>query len=68
MTATCPRNKIPNNIKPFTHHAKVDSTHQQCKAMRFENPILAIQQCKAKDGKKATPNPLYHFSQQEELT
>ena len=53
MTATCARNKISNNIKPFTHHAKVDSTHLWCKAMRFENPIVAIQQCNAKDGKKA---------------
>jgi len=37
------------NIKPYTHHTTVDSTHLRCKAMRYENPVVAIQQCQAKD-------------------
>ena len=41
------------NIKPYTHHTTVDSTHLRCKAMRYENPVVAIQQCQAMDGKKA---------------
>jgi len=45
MTATCARDRIPPELKPYTHHAKVpDATHPRCKAMRFENPIVAIQQ------------------------
>ena len=45
MTATCARDRIPTDLKPYTHHAKVpDATHPRCKAMRFENPIVAIQQ------------------------
>jgi hypothetical protein len=52
FTATCARNRIPSNIKPYTHHTTVDSTHLRCKAMRYENPVVAIQQCPAKDGKK----------------
>mgnify|MGYP006199996059 CR=1 FL=1 len=45
MTATCARDRIPTDLKPYTHHAKVpDATHPRCKAMQFENPIVAIQQ------------------------
>lgn len=49
MTGTCARNHIPPPIKPYTHHGKVDATHRKCKAMRFENPVVAINQCKASD-------------------
>ena len=45
MTATCARDRIPQALKPYTHHAKVpDASHPRCKAMRFENPVVAIQQ------------------------
>ena len=61
MTATCARNNIPSNIKPYTHAIKVDSTLPRCKAMRFENPIVAIQQCKEKDDKKAYTKTFVSF-------
>ena len=35
MTATCAHNNMPASIKPYMHAVKVDSTLQQCKAMRF---------------------------------
>ena len=61
MTATCARDQIPTKIKPYTHHTKVDSTHLRCKAMRYENPVVAIQQCKAADGKKAYTKTFVSF-------
>lgn len=61
MTATCARDRIPSNIKPYTHHAKVDSTMLRCKAMRYKNPIVAIQQQDAVDGKKAYTKTFVSF-------
>ena len=61
MTATCARNRIPANIKPYTHCEQVDSTHLQCKVLRFENPIVAIQQCKADGDKKAYTKTFVSF-------
>lgn len=61
MTATCARNRIPTNIKPYTHHLQFDSSHPRSKAMRFENPIVAIQQCKAEEGKKAYTKTFVSF-------
>ena len=53
MNATCARDRIPTDIKLCTHHTKVDSTMLQCKAMQYENLIVAIEQHKAENGKKA---------------
>jgi hypothetical protein len=61
MTATCARNNIPANIKQYMHAVKVDSTLQRCKAMRFENPVVAIQQCKEQDDKKAYTKTFVSF-------
>ena len=61
MTATCARNRIPGNIKPYTHHEQFDSTHLRCKVMRFQNPIVAIQQCKADGDKKAYTKTFVSF-------
>jgi hypothetical protein len=61
MTATCSRNLIPANLKPYMHAVKVDSSMQRCKAMRFENPIVAIQQCKEMDGNKAYTKTFVSF-------
>ena len=61
FTATCARNRIPSTIKPYTHHTTVDSTHLRCKAMRYENPVVAIQQCQAMDGKKAYTKTFVSF-------
>ena len=47
MTGTCAKNRIPEELKPYTHHTKVDATHQRCRVMRFENPIVAIKQSEA---------------------
>lgn len=61
MTATCARNRIPTEIKPYTHHEIVDTSHARCKAMRFENPIVAIQQCNAVGNKKAYTKTFVSF-------
>jgi len=61
MTATCARDRIPKEIKPYTHHTKVDATHLRCKAMRYENPVVAIQQRKALNGKKAYTKTFVSF-------
>lgn len=62
MTATCARDRIPKEIKPYTHHTKVDATHPRCKAMRYENPVVAIKQCKAEnDNKKAYTKTFVSF-------
>ena len=61
MTATCAQNRIPSNIKPYTHFEQVDTSHLRCKAMRFENPIVAIQQCQAKDETKAYTKTFVSF-------
>ena len=45
MTGTCARDNIPPTLNPYTHHAKVpNASHPRCKAMQFENPVVAIQQ------------------------
>ncbi len=51
-----------------THTIKVDSTLAQFKTMQFENPIVAIQQCKEKDDGRHTQRPSSPFSQHQELT
>lgn len=62
MTATCARNRIPTAIKPYTHYQQVaDTSHMRCKAMRFDNPIVAIQQCKAVGAKKAYTKTFVSF-------
>ena len=61
MTATCARNRIPKAIKPFTHHSTVDSTHARCKAMRFESPVVAIQQHAAENGAAAYTKTFVSF-------
>lgn len=61
MTATCARDRIPKEIKPYTHHTKVDATHLRCKAMRYENPVVAISQCKAENDKKAYTKTFVSF-------
>jgi hypothetical protein len=44
MTATSARNRIPTEITPYTHYQQVaDTSHMRCKAMRFDNPIVAIE-------------------------
>ena len=61
MTGTCARNRIPAELKPYTHHGKVDSTHQRCRAMRFEQPIVAIKQCKETEETKAYTKTFVSF-------
>ena len=62
MTATCARNRIPTEIKPYTHYQQVaDTSYVRCKAMRFENPIVAIEQCKAVGEKKAYTKTFVSF-------
>jgi hypothetical protein len=61
MTGTCARNRIPAELKPYTHHGKVDSTNQRCQAMRFEQPIVAIKQCKETEETKAYTKTFVSF-------
>ena len=68
MTGTCARNCIPADLKPYTHHTKVDATHGRCRAMRFENPIVAIKQSQLPKKGKPTQRHSCHSSLQEGLT
>jgi len=61
MTGTCARNRIPADLKPYTHHTKVDATHGRCRAMRFENPIVAIKQSPATEEVKAYTKTFVSF-------
>ena len=61
ITGTVARNRIPAEVKPYTHHGKVDAKLQRCRAMRFENPIVAIKQCEATEEGKAYFKSLVSF-------
>ena len=64
LTMTTQRGRIPKGLKPFVHHEKLQpgsGRAKRAKVMRFENPIVAINQVPANDGKKAYTKTLVSF-------
>ena len=53
LTLTTRRDRFPTGLKPYFHHEKVKPGDARCKAMRYENPIVAIRQVPATEDKKA---------------
>ena len=53
LTLTTRRDRFPKGLKPYFHHEKTRPGDPRAKAMRYENPIVAIQQIQAADSTKA---------------
>jgi len=47
ITQTCCRDRYPEGLKEYLHHEVVDASNARPRAMRFENPIVAVKQVAA---------------------
>lgn len=49
LSITNRRDRFPEGLKPYLHHGKTKPGDKRAKAMRFEKPIVAIQQVEANE-------------------
>ena len=47
IAQTCRRDRYPEGLKEYLHHEVVDASNALPRAMRFENPIVAVKQVAA---------------------
>ena len=61
LTLTQRRDRFPKGLKKFCHHEKTLPGDKRARAMRFENPIVAISHVEATETSKAYTRTLVSF-------
>ena len=61
MTCTFRRDRFPTGLKEFCHHERTQAPELKAKIMRYQNPIIAIKQCRGGLGEKDYTKTLVSF-------